>query len=73
MQSCKEHIIHERSNLIKIVDKSVTTKAKLSEYDLKQNFFDPIKNSPPNDFLLKIQRRMSVYNDCTSLAKPLKR
>jgi hypothetical protein len=31
------------------------------EYDLKQNFFDPSKSSPPNDFMMKLQMRMCYY------------
>jgi hypothetical protein len=34
------------------------------EYSLKQNSFDPFKSSPPNDFMAKLQHRMSVYNTC---------
>lgn len=32
------------------------------EYSLKQHFFDPTKGSPPNNFITKLQKRMSVYN-----------
>ena len=31
-------------------------------YILKQNSFDPTKNSPPNDFMLKLQSRMNSLN-----------
>ena len=31
-------------------------------YILKQNSFDPTKNSPPNDFMLKLQNRMNSMN-----------
>jgi hypothetical protein len=31
------------------------------EYSLKQNFFDPSKSSPPNDFMIKLYMRMSHY------------
>lgn len=31
------------------------------EYGLKENIFDPSKNSPPNFFMSKLQQRMSVY------------
>jgi len=33
-----------------------------NEYSLKQNFFDPTKNSPPNEFMLKLELRMAIYN-----------
>jgi hypothetical protein len=33
-----------------------------SEYSLKQNFFDPSKSSPPNEFMIKLHMRMNMYN-----------
>jgi len=30
---------------------------------LKQNFFDPSKSSPPNDFMIKLQNRIKIYNN----------
>ena len=33
----------------------------MNEYSLKQNIFDPSNNSPPNEFLLKLYLRMSLY------------
>jgi hypothetical protein len=38
------------------------TNSPKGEYSLKQNFFDPSKSSPPNDFILKLHQRMSIYN-----------
>jgi hypothetical protein len=32
-----------------------------SEYSLKQNFFDPSKSSPPNEFMIKLNMRMNKY------------
>lgn len=32
-----------------------------NEYSLSQNFFDPSKSSPPNDFLIKLYARMNNY------------
>ena len=58
-------IIHERINKIPISNK-LSTKMKeqgtLGEYSLNQNFFDPSKSSPPNEFMLKLKLRMSHYN-----------
>ena len=34
-----------------------------AEYSLKQSFFDPSKSSPPNDFMIKLQIRLSKYNN----------
>ena len=33
------------------------------ECSLKQHFFDPTKSSPPNNFMNKLKKRMSVYNN----------
>jgi hypothetical protein len=64
----KTRVIYERSNIIPIPQISPTNKKEetnLSEYSLKQNFFDPSKSSPPNDFMLKLRMRLSLYNsDC---------
>jgi len=57
MNSC---LIHERSNIIPISPSSPTRKSE-NEYSLKENFFDPSKSSPPNEFMKKLQQRMSVY------------
>ena len=60
-------VIYEKSNIIPILkhQPTVTQNVKLNEeYSLKQNFFDPSKSSPPNEFMLKLQLRMSNYNLC---------
>ena len=31
------------------------------EYEQKENYFDPSKNSPPNDFILKLKLRIFNY------------
>jgi hypothetical protein len=64
-------VINERSNIIPI-KKNLSTSMKeisniQSEYSLKQNFFDPTKSSPPNDFMLKLQIRMKSYNSSDNL------
>ena len=59
------HVIQERSISIPIKQNLTTSMKDLSpkgEYSLKQHFFDPTKSSPPNDFIIKLQKRMSVYN-----------
>ena len=60
MNSCKLPIVHERSNIIPIPQK--TNNICLKELSLKQNFFDPSKSSPPNEFMLKLQLRMNLYD-----------
>ena len=70
MNNCKSLIIHERSKNIPIPQNSPTKKVEdfsLNEYSLKQNFFDPTKSSPPNDFMLKLQIRMKSYNSYDNL------
>jgi hypothetical protein len=62
----RTHIIHERTPIIPI-KKNLSTNMKdmnnsKGEYSLKQIFFDPTKSSPPNDFLNKLNLRMSIYN-----------
>jgi len=59
------HNIHERSNIIDIKKNTSTNIKNLSptsEYSLTQNFFDPSKSSPPNDFMIKLHTRFSIYN-----------
>ena len=59
------HVIQERSISIPIKQNLTTSMKDLSpkgEYSLKQHFFDPTKSSPPYDFIIKLQKRMSVYN-----------
>jgi hypothetical protein len=61
----ERHIIKERGNIIPIKQNCGRALQKLDnsgEYSLKMNFFDPSKSSPPNDFMLKLQTRMLVYN-----------
>ena len=58
-------IIQERGISINIKQNLTSSMKDLSpkgEYSLKQNFFDPTKSSPPNDFMIKLKQRMSVYN-----------
>ena len=59
----KTHNINERSTSVPIKISSPTNmKGVVHEYGLKQNFFDPSKSSPPNEFLLKLQNRMNHYS-----------
>jgi hypothetical protein len=59
-----KYVIHERSEPIPIKENLVTSvkiNSPKGEYSLKQNFFDPTKSSPPNEFMLKLHMRMSKY------------
>ena len=59
------HYIDERSSIIPI-KKNLTTPENVNspkgEYSLKQNFFDPTKSSPPNEFMLKLHKRITNYD-----------
>lgn len=67
MIGCKVRIIHERSDIISIPQNLPTCNKNygknLNSYDLNQNCFDPSKSSPPNEFMMKLRQRMTLY-DC---------
>jgi hypothetical protein len=66
----KLHIIQEKPSIIPIKENSFTSmkvESPKGEYSLKQSFFDPSKSSPPNDFLIKLQMRLSKYNNTNYL------
>lgn len=65
-QTQRQNIIRERSSII-YIDQSLSTLMKTDsitkgEYSLKQNFFDPSKSSPPNEFMAKLRMRMNMYH-----------
>ena len=43
------------------------------EYSLKQNFFDPTKNSPPDNFMEKLEIRMQHYYNNVAFSNDDKR
>ena len=62
----RQHIINERAVIIPIkqnLSTSMKATSPKSEYSLKQNFFDPSKSSPPNEFMIKLHMRMNMYNN----------
>ncbi len=65
MQSQHYYIIRERSNVIPIERKISSpveiTSTLTGEYSLKENVFDPSKSSPPNEFMIKLHRRVDRY------------
>ena len=68
MLSKKLFVIHERDISTPYSQISPTSLKNIKEYSfkeysLKQNVFDPSKSSPPNDFMLKLKLRMSIYNN----------
>lgn len=63
---CKHNLsIYNKQKTITTNKKPIIKNDFKSEYSLKQNLFDPTKSSPPNDFMLKLKQRMSVYNNNT--------
>jgi hypothetical protein len=56
-QSKNNNYIKINNNITFVQHNKVKT-----EYDLKQNSFDPSKSSPPNEFMNKLRYRMFVYN-----------
>ena len=62
-------IIYERSQPVNILKKNVSQKN--IQYGLKENFFDPPKNSPPNSWNRRLSYRIDYY--CKDLNKDLKR
>jgi hypothetical protein len=61
-----QYVIRERSNIIPIKH-NFSTPVKINspskgEYSLKQNFFDPSKSSPPNEFMIKLHMRVNRYH-----------
>jgi hypothetical protein len=66
MEACHSPLstIHEKKTP-KIQPKFLVSKkfSKTEEYDLKKNFFDPNKSSPPNEFLIKLFKRFKEYED----------
>jgi hypothetical protein len=71
MLTTSKYVIHERSEPIPIKQNLITSMKMNSpkgEYSLKQNFFDPTKSSPPNEFMLKLRLRMSHYESFSNVA-----
>ena len=67
MNSHNVNTIHEKSKIIPIFNNllpiinNITPVVK-KEYSLQHSFFDPCKNSPPNDFMLKLEKRLKNYD-----------
>jgi hypothetical protein len=68
------HFINEKSKNTLLKQNFITNMKEINskgEYSLRQNFFDPSKSSPPNDFMEKLQKRMSIYNNKPQLFKDI--
>jgi hypothetical protein len=61
--------IQKKSEIIPIPQKSLKNETLKNEtifskeYSLKNNFFDPSKSSPPNEFMIKLNMRMNIHNN----------
>lgn len=60
MLSTITQVINKKTKIIPIINNLSNT--NINEYGLKQNFFDPSKSSPPNEFMIKLKKRISIYN-----------
>ena len=58
----QEHIILTTPSSTPILIPASKNTYNYHEYSLKQSLFDPSKNSPPNEFMLKLHQRMYTYN-----------
>jgi hypothetical protein len=59
-----QYVIREKSNIVpinKILSTSMKENSPKGEYSLKQNFFNPSKSSPPNEFMIKLHMRMNKF------------
>ena len=64
MLATSQYVIRERSEPIPIKQNLATSmniNSPKGEYSLKENFFDPSKSSPPNEFMIKLHMRMNKY------------
>ena len=64
MLTTSKYVIRERSEPIPIKQNLATSmniNSPKGEYSLKENFFDPSKSSPPNEFMIKLHMRMNKY------------
>lgn len=64
----EKHVLHEFSRSIPIKIKTYKNKEFIIEpayscFDLKQNFFDPNKGSPPNGWTTRLLERIEKYEE----------
>ena len=73
MKHCRK-IIHEKNSSIPIpIPNNSLKESILRNYDLHTQIFDPTQSSPPNMFMLKLNKRIENYynldiksNNCVS-------
>jgi hypothetical protein len=57
----KTHLSFKKPECRQVLNDKCCIKPQENEYSLTNHFFDPNHQSPPNDFLLKLQSRMDHY------------
>ena len=50
-----------KSEIIPITKETNTLPNEIIQHSLNENYFDPSKMSPPNDFMNKLQKRLGTY------------
>jgi hypothetical protein len=50
-----------KTNNVKSAPIKISNILGKNQYSLKQNLFDPTKNSPPNIFMIKLYNRITKY------------
>ena len=55
------HVVNYEPSKSIPIKQNISRPVETPEYGLKQNFFDPSKSSPPNEFMLKLRLRTSLY------------
>ena len=70
-QFTQKHVYGYKSEIIPITKSEIISKNSLDkginnemvQHSLNENYFDPSKMSPPNDFMNKLQKRLGTYYD----------
>ena len=57
----KNHIIQEKKTIPIIIPKPIPKMTTRMGYSLNNHVFDPSKSSPPNCFLLKLEKRLRSH------------
>jgi hypothetical protein len=60
MISHKVNATQEKTKIFPIIN-NLSPPIK-QEYSLQHSFFDPCNSSPPNDFMLKLEKRLKTYD-----------
>jgi len=57
-------MVKEKNYIIPIKNQPSPMKGLFSnQYELHTNCFDPSNHSPPNDFMHKLMKRLTIYNE----------